>query len=46
MAFGMLVDVAVWGRYISTVSLLGMALVVGPTAWLILRQNETQTDDL
>jgi drug/metabolite transporter (DMT)-like permease len=46
VAFGVLFDVAIWRRPISLMSLLGMVLVVTPTAWLILRQNESQTDDL
>jgi len=35
--FGVLADLAVWGRAYDAWTLLGMGLVAAPTAWILLR---------
>jgi drug/metabolite transporter (DMT)-like permease len=37
--FALLLDVAIWQRPLNAVSLVGMALVVTPTAWLLLNKG-------
>lgn len=39
VAMAMLLEAIVWQRTFDTVTLLGMALVLAPTAWLILRRE-------
>lgn len=39
VAFGMLCDVVFWGQSFSLVTLAGTALVVGPTAWVLLKRQ-------
>lgn len=37
VVFGMGFDVAIWGRSLTTLSMLGFALVLAPSAWLTVR---------
>lgn len=37
VAFAMVLDVLIWGRTMPPITLLGFALVLGPTAWLTAR---------
>lgn len=39
VGFGMLFDVVLWHRAFTAQTLLGMVLVVGPTAWMIWRRS-------
>jgi len=39
VAFGMVCDVVFWGQSFSGMTLLGTALVVAPTAWVLLRRQ-------
>ncbi|MFN9198754.1 MAG: DMT family transporter [Planctomycetaceae bacterium] len=38
VAFGMLTDVVLWNQSFSSFTLLGTLLVIGPTAWVMLRR--------
>ncbi|HEX5084256.1 MAG TPA: EamA family transporter [Blastocatellia bacterium] len=44
--FGLGFDVLFWSRSVNLISLLGMALVIAPTAWLILGKASQQRRDL
>ena len=44
--FGLVFDVLFWQRSLNLISLLGMGLVIGPTAWLILGGAPKQSRDL
>lgn len=44
--FGLVFDVLFWNRAVNALSLLGMAMVVVPTAWLILSRTPQQSHDL
>jgi drug/metabolite transporter (DMT)-like permease len=44
--FALILDVAIWKRPLNAVSLLGMALVVSPTAWLMLDKGWKTKGDL
>ena len=46
VGFGILLDVVVWHRSLDGVRLLGVAMVIAPTAWLLLRQGWQQADEL
>jgi drug/metabolite transporter (DMT)-like permease len=46
VGFGILLDVVVWQRALDAVRLLGVAMVIAPTAWLLLRQGWQQADEL
>lgn len=37
--FGLLLDLLFWGKQISVISLIGMVLVIIPTAWLLLHDH-------
>jgi drug/metabolite transporter (DMT)-like permease len=39
VGFGMLFDVAFWGRTFSSATVAGILLVVAPTAWIMLRRR-------
>lgn len=42
--FGMLFDLAIWGRAMTHLSLLGFCLVLAPTAWLTGRADDDRGD--
>jgi drug/metabolite transporter (DMT)-like permease len=44
--FGLGFDVLFWNRSVNLISLFGMILVIGPSAWLILGRAPQQTYDL
>jgi len=44
--FGLVFDVLFWKHQLNWVSLLGMVLVIVPTAWLILSKTPKQSHDL
>jgi drug/metabolite transporter (DMT)-like permease len=44
--FGLVFDVLFWNRSVNLISLLGMVLVITPTAWLILGKAPHQSHDL
>jgi drug/metabolite transporter (DMT)-like permease len=44
--FGLGFDVLFWNRSVNLISLLGMVLVITPTAWLILAKAPQQSHDL
>jgi drug/metabolite transporter (DMT)-like permease len=44
--FGLGFDVLFWNRSVNLISLFGMALVIAPTAWLILGKAPQQNHDL
>jgi drug/metabolite transporter (DMT)-like permease len=44
--FGLGFDVLFWNRSVNLISLLGMVLVIVPTAWLILGREPQQSHDL
>ena len=44
--FGLGFDVLFWNRSVNLISLLGMVLVIAPTAWLILGKAPQQSHDL
>jgi drug/metabolite transporter (DMT)-like permease len=44
--FGVAFDMLFWNRAVNPVSWLGMLLVIGPTAWLILGKSPQQSHDL
>ena len=46
VGFGILLDVVVWHRSLDAIRLLGVAMVIAPTAWLLLRQGWQQADEL
>jgi len=46
VGFGMLFDILVWQHAFHWTTLLGMALVTAPTAWLLISQGRPQTDEL
>lgn len=46
VVFGMLFDVIIWQHSFGLTTLLGMALVMAPTAWMLARQGRPQADDL
>jgi drug/metabolite transporter (DMT)-like permease len=46
VGFAMIFDVLVWKHAFGVVTLVGMALVMAPTAWLLVSQGRLQTDDL
>jgi drug/metabolite transporter (DMT)-like permease len=46
VGFGMIFDVLVWQHSFSTVTLVGMALVMAPTAWMLVSQGRPQAEDL
>jgi drug/metabolite transporter (DMT)-like permease len=46
VAFTMLFDCVLFGRVFSVTTLLGMALIVAPTAWLMLARAEKNDDGL
>lgn len=45
VGFGMLFDLAFWGRTFDGTTLLGMALLVAPTAWLLARSGSISMAD-
>jgi drug/metabolite transporter (DMT)-like permease len=46
VAFAMAFDIVVWHHAFSLVTIVGMALVIAPAAWLLVSQGRLQTDDL
>jgi drug/metabolite transporter (DMT)-like permease len=44
--FGLGFDALFWNRSVNLISLLGMSLVIAPTAWLILGREPQQSHDL
>lgn len=44
--FGLGFDVLFWNRSVNLISLLGMVLVIAPTAWLILGKAPQQSHDM
>ena len=42
--FALVLDVAIWQRRINAISLLGMMLVVAPTAWLLLGKGRVEAE--
>ncbi len=44
--FGLIFDVVFWNHAVNALSLLGMVMVVVPTAWLILSRTPKQSHDL
>ncbi len=44
--FGLVFDVLFWNHELNWISLLGMVLVIVPTAWLILSKTPKQSHDL
>jgi drug/metabolite transporter (DMT)-like permease len=46
VGFAMLFDVLVWHHEFSAMTLVGMVLVMAPTAWLVVSQGWPQVDDL
>jgi drug/metabolite transporter (DMT)-like permease len=44
--FGLVFDVVFWNHAVNALSLLGMVMVVVPTAWLILSRTPKQSHDL
>jgi drug/metabolite transporter (DMT)-like permease len=44
VAFGMVFDALVWGYRFNTLSLCGMALVLAPTAWLLVHERRGGPD--
>lgn len=44
--FGLVFDVLFWNHAVNALSLLGMVMVVVPTAWLILSRTPKQSHDL
>jgi drug/metabolite transporter (DMT)-like permease len=44
VGFGMLFDAAIWGRSFSLLTLAGIALIVAPTAWLLLRRGSEPSE--
>jgi drug/metabolite transporter (DMT)-like permease len=46
VVFGLMFDVLVWNHSFGWTALLGMLLVMAPTAWMLVSQGRLQTDDL
>jgi drug/metabolite transporter (DMT)-like permease len=46
VVFAMIFDMLVWGRSFSVVTIVGMALVIAPTGWLLVRQAQPAASDL
>ncbi len=46
VGFAMIFDAVVWRHSFSAITLLGMVLVMAPTAWLVVSQGRPQVDDL
>ena len=46
VGFGMLFDAAIWGRSFTPLTLAGIALIVAPTAWLLLRRGSEPSEVL
>jgi len=46
VGFAMVFDVVIWGHRFSNITLLGMALVMAPTAWLLVSQGRGAVEDL
>jgi drug/metabolite transporter (DMT)-like permease len=46
VGFGMLFDALVWGRSFKPLTLAGIALIVAPTAWLLLRRGSEPAEVL
>ncbi|MFO0959784.1 MAG: DMT family transporter [Isosphaeraceae bacterium] len=46
VAFAMILDVLIWGRTLPPITLLGFALVLGPTAWLTARGGRKAPDSI
>lgn len=44
--FGLIFDVLFWNHRVNMISLVGMVLVIVPTAWLILSRTPKQSHDL
>lgn len=44
VGFAMLIDMFVWGRQFNGTTLLGIALVLGPTGWLLWKGSEKRTE--
>ena len=44
VGFGMLFDAAIWGRSFTPLTLSGIALIVAPTAWLLLRRGSEPSE--
>jgi drug/metabolite transporter (DMT)-like permease len=42
--FGLLFDLAFWGRALSPIALVGMVLILAPTAWINLRDRDRDRD--
>ena len=40
IVFALAFDVVLWGRTVNLVTLIGMAMVIAPTAWLLTRSNK------
>jgi drug/metabolite transporter (DMT)-like permease len=45
VVFAMILDVAIWDRQFSVLTLAGMSLVVAPTAWLMASQKREKKKD-
>ncbi|MGD9722524.1 MAG: DMT family transporter [Pirellulales bacterium] len=46
IVFAVLFDALVWGRSFQALTVVGMLLVMAPTAWLLLRQEQPEASDL
>ena len=46
VGFAMVFDVVIWGHKFSGITLAGMALVMAPTAWLLVSQGRMAIEDL
>ena len=46
VGFAMIFDAVVWRHSFSVITLVGMVLVMAPTAWLVVSQGRPQVDDL
>jgi hypothetical protein len=42
----MIFDAVVWRHSFSAITLVGMVLVMAPTAWLLISQGRPQVDEL
>jgi len=46
VGFAMLIDMFVWGRQFNAMTLLGIALVLGPTGWLLWRGKSNKPPEI
>lgn len=44
--FGLLVDLVLWQHHLNWVSLVGIGLVIAPTAWILLGETPKQSHDV